>query len=662
MLPVSRFHGIARRMAMANNKALSGIPRGLLTLASLVLIAFALRAAQDILIPITVAVLLSFLLAPLASGLEKLRLGRIGSAIVVVCLALGVIIFVGAIVTTQMIDLAEKIPRYKDNILEKVESVKGSFAGGGLEEMTESIRQIGAEIAKEDETPTTDTLPAADVPASPAGPPRRVSPPPAPTPEATPTPEAAPAPDMLPADAPEPVPVRVVSERNPVELVLRALGPIAEPIGQAAIVVVLLAFMLIAREDLRDRFIRLVGEGRITVTTQALDDAARRVSRYLIAQLIVNTTYGIPVAVGLYFIGVPNAILFGVLAILLRYIPYVGPWIAGAMPIALSLAVFDGWTRPLLVVGLILALELFSNNIVEPLLYGASTGVSVVALLIAATFWTWLWGPMGLVLATPLTVCLVVLGRYVPQLEFFAIMLGDQPVLGPELKFFQRLVALDAEGAGRLAEDAIEDRQLADVFDSLIVPALAMVEREHHRGQIADDQREHIHRMLRELIDDLAEIKPWIEPEEVVEALEPPSAEARSEPKPRILCIPARSEADHIACQMLMHMLIGRGNAVAIAPVGALPGEIVSGLEQQAADVVCILAMPPLAEMHARHLMKRLHAKKPGLNRAVVVLASEPDSKKLKERIKTGPEDRAAVSLVEAAGHVKWFEAKTMIK
>ena len=242
--------------------------------------------------------------------------------------------------------------------------------------------------------------------------------------------------------------------------------------------------MLLQREDLRDRIIRLVGSGDVARTTEAMNDAAKRISRYLLMQLVINVLYGLPVGVGLYLIGVPNPILWGLLATILRFIPYVGPMIAALFPIALSFAVAPGWTLPLLTIALFVTLELIINNVLEPWLYGSSTGLSPVAVLVAVVVWTTLWGPVGLLLSTPLTVCLVVLGRHVPQLAFFDVLLGDEPALPPEIKFYQRLLARDPDEATELAEEYLEDEPLEKLYDSVIIPALGLAEQDRLRGSL----------------------------------------------------------------------------------------------------------------------------------------------------------------------------------
>jgi predicted PurR-regulated permease PerM len=284
------------------------------------------------------------------------------------------------------------------------------------------------------------------------------------------------------AAAPEPVPVLIQQpEASPLQTLREVGGPLVAPIATAGLVVVFVIFMLLQREDLRDRNLRLVGASDVARATEAMDDAAKRISRYLLMQL-VNVLYGIPVGIGLHFLGVPNPILWGLFATVLRFIPYLGPVIAALFPIALSFAVAPGWTLPLLTIALFVTLELFSNNVLEPWLYGSSTGLSPVAVLVAAVFWATLWGPVGLLLSTPLTVCLVVLGRHVPRLGFFHVLLGEEPALAPELKFYQRLLARDTDEATELAEEYLEDESLDKLYDAVIMPTLGLAEQDRLRA------------------------------------------------------------------------------------------------------------------------------------------------------------------------------------
>src|SRR6185295_6190200 len=284
-----------------------------------------------------------------------------------------------------------------------------------------------------------------------------------------------------------PYSVRVLSSpASPLQVLGGTFGTLIDGLGAAGIVIVLVIFLLVRREDLRDRFIRLVGKGQVTVTTHMLGDAARRVSRYLSMLFLVNLTFGIAVGIGLYLIGIPNAILWGILAATLRFVPYVGSWIAAAMPICLAMAISTGWLAPLMTLALFVVLELFCAYILEPWLYGKGTGVSAVAVVVAAVFWTWLWGVVGLLLATPLTVCLLVIGKHVPQLSFLDILLGNEPVFEPKKRIYQRLLAGDQEEAAELIEEYLEHQPLVEVYDTVLIPALALAETHWQLGELAE--------------------------------------------------------------------------------------------------------------------------------------------------------------------------------
>ena len=283
------------------------------------------------------------------------------------------------------------------------------------------------------------------------------------------------------------------------------VGPLVQPLATTGIVIVFVVFMLLQREDLRDRFIRLVGSRDLHRTTQALGDAAERVGRYLLMQLLVNVAYGIPIGIGLWLIGVPNPLLWGMLSVVLRFVPFIGPILAAAFPLALSIAVDPGWTMLLWTAALFIVLELISGNIVEPWLYGASTGLSSIAILAAAIFWTWLWGPVGLLLSTPLTVCLVVLGRHVPQFGFLNVLLGSEPVLEPAESLYQRLLAGDPDEATERAEEFLKSHPILTYYDEVAIPALSMFEHDRARGVLTDERRTLVAAAALTLVDNLSE-------------------------------------------------------------------------------------------------------------------------------------------------------------
>jgi hypothetical protein len=424
-------------------------------------------------------------------------------------------------------------------------------------------------------------------------------------------------------------------------------------LGSTGIVVVLVIFFLVRREDLRDRFIRLVGKGQVTVTTQAIEDAAARVSRYLSMQLLLNVTFGISVTIGLYLIGVPSAILWGILGAALRFIPYIGAWIAAAVPIGLSMAISTGWVPPILTVGLFGGLELFIGNVLEPWLYGKNTGVSPVAVLVAAVFWTWLWGAVGLLLATPLTVCLMVIGKYVPQLSFLDILLGNDEVFEPPKRVYQRLLAGDQEESTELIYGYLEHMPLVELYDTVLIPALAMAQTHWQRGEINEDRHKFIFQSLKETVEELGERQQ--EARATKEAEKPNQADGDSPLEPStnssslcVLCLPARDEADEIAAMMLAQLLATRGCTIEAVSVTALASEMVDLVEQRNADVVCISAMPPTASAHARYLCKRLQGRFPDAHLIVGLWNATGDLNKAKERIGCGATTHVVAKLATA--------------
>ena len=455
----------------------------LVAMAAVVITTFvitALYVGREILVPLALAALLTFLLTPIVSRLER-YLGRIAAVLIAVAVLCSVAFGIGWVLTHEMLDLATRLPGYKENIQKKLRSLHiptdGRFA-----EFNKAVAELQEDIPGN--TPAaTPSKPATPASSSTPSVPLGTTPPPATTPLA--------------------VTIVDVKHANPLEQFGRVIAPLLGPLGTAALVLLLLICMLLQREDLRGRIIRLLGLGNISATTRGLDDAAARVARYLLMQLIVNATYGVAVGIGLYFIGVPSAFVWGVLATVLRFIPYVGPWIAAVFPVALSLAVSDSWTMPLLTVGLFVVLELLSNNVMEPWLYGASTGVSSIALIIAAVFWTWLWGAPGLVLATPLTVCLVVLGRHVPRLGVLSVLLSNEDALGPHEELYHRLLTPNADDAADFATAWVKANSLVEFYDRVCIPALADVERDCKSGELEDQQHAEILQELRDVVEDL---------------------------------------------------------------------------------------------------------------------------------------------------------------
>jgi hypothetical protein len=421
---------------------------------------------------------------------------------------------------------------------------------------------------------------------------------------------------------------------------------------------VLVVFFLVRRDDLRDRFIRLVGNGHVTVTTQMLEDAATRVSRYLSMQFLINVSFGGAVASGLYFIGLPNAILWGMLTTTLRFIPYIGPCIAAVMPVSLSMAISTGWVAPILTIGLFVVLELISNYVIEPWLYGKNTGVSAVAVLVAAVFWTWLWGVVGLLLATPLTVCLLVLGKHVPQLAFLDILLGNEPVFEPKKRIYQRLLAGDQEEATELLEDFLEHQPTVEVYDEVLIPALASAETHWHRGELNEARHDFILQSLQEMIQEQQERQQETQAKEPVddaktsERSNDPTAAAPAS-MPCILCLPARDEADGIAAMMLAHVVGMLGCRAAVVPVGEPVAAVIDLIEQCKPDAIFISATPPTATMHARSVVRRLRGQFPDMPLVVGLWNAQGDLDKAKERIGGGKSTRVVSTLADGQEQIR---------
>ncbi|MEX2548966.1 MAG: AI-2E family transporter [Nitriliruptoraceae bacterium] len=389
------------------------------------------------------------------------------------------------------------------------------------------------------------------------------------------------------------------------------LSPIIGPLGTAGLVVVLVVFMLLERRDLRDRLIGLFGQGRLTTTTKAFDEAGTRVSRQLLMQTLVNGVYGIVAGVGLYLLGVPYALVWAVLGALLRFVPYVGPVLAAGAPILVSLAALEGWMGPLAVVGLFVALELFTNLVLETVLYAGAAGVSQVALLVSVAFWTWLWGPLGLLMATPLTVCVVVLGKHVPGLEFMGLLMADTPALAPDYGYYQRLLARDQSEAADLIERHIKTEPPHLVYDALLLPAVNYAERDRMEKRLSVEEELAVIDVTRELLADAAALIQELHPETVapLEQHEPPPPAPR-EPL-RVLGYAANGAGDELALTMLAHLVTDLPISMEIIATRMQATELVAFVRDRGYTVVCLADLPPSPPSKTRYLVRRLHAALP---------------------------------------------------
>jgi predicted PurR-regulated permease PerM len=554
-----------------------------------------LYLARDILVPLAVAVLLAFLLTPSVRRLEIWHFGRIPSVAAVVAISFLLAAGVAWIVANQLIEVINQLPDYRANIERKIQSVRGPH-GGSLARATQSVQELSKELST--------TPPKEGVPTLPRQPSRsqKSAPPPA-------TPER-----PVPVEVVEPPPNAFQSLRN-------ILAPLLLPLGKALIVGVFAIVMLIKREDLRSRVLRLFGLERLNLVTQAFDDASDRVMRYLRMQFLVNAVFGSLIAIGLQIIGVPSAVLWGVIAGLMRFVPFIGPVIGGSLPLAVSLAVFPGWTQPLETGILFLAIELTVAYIVEPWLYGTHTGLSSLAILVAAAFWTTLWGPIGLVLSTPLTACLMVLGRYEPQLEFLYILLGDDPVLPAQAELYQRLLALDSHEAQAVIDRCCADKPMAEVYDTVVIPALAMAEEDRHRGAL-DDTHETF------LMESIGE---WIEKSFPGEERE---GAAAAHPAPgRVVCLPASDRADEIAGAMLSQLLSSSGIPVICLPASDSNGDVLQQLSVDSNDLLFVSALPPFALLSSRTTCRKLRERFPDLTIILGLWSMTSESETYEERL-----------------------------
>jgi hypothetical protein len=431
---------------------------------------------------------------------------------------------------------------------------------------------------------------------------------------------------------------------NELQYIADLAKPFLRPLAVCGMVLIFSLYLLIEKHDLRNRLFRLAGLRQLNVMTQALDDATQRVGRYLMLQLMVNVCFGTICALGLYLIGVPYAALWGVLAAILRLVPYVGSIVAAGLPLVLSLAVFDGWRYPAMVFGLFAGVELLTGNFVEPWLYGMHTGVSSLALLLSAVFWAALWGPAGLILSTPLTVCVVVLGRYVPQFSFLHILLGDETTLVAEAQIYQRLLSMDDQEARNVADTYLKDHSLAQLYDLVLIPALTLAEQDRHKGALEPSREEFLFLSMKEMLAELPVSSmrgPAVPEGGVVEPkLEWPSG--------RAICIPANDEADEITAAMLSQLLEMSGCLTVSFPVDPELLQLVQVLEPSANDVICISALPPFAFSRAKVLSRQLRARFPRTKLVVGVWGFTGDIDTALERFQAPRPDFLVTSLEQA--------------
>jgi predicted PurR-regulated permease PerM len=522
-----------------------------------------LHAAKAILLPFVLALLLTFILNPVVSMLQRLRIGRVFSVLLATSCTftfLGVVVW---IFTPQLADLARELPRHKATIVQKK---KITDLKGQEEQLLGSLISFAQDVS--DEIRKEKTTAAA-------------------------------------GSKPEPMNVVVEDPAGPLKYswITVLVGPLLDNLLVAVLIVALVVLMLIHRENLRNRILRLVGQGQLISTTRVLDDVAHRISSFLFTQAVINITFGTILGVGLFFIGVPYAPFFALLAGFLRFVPYIGTAGAALLLIVCEFAFFPGWTECLLTLGLLVFLELLTAYVAEPLLLGRKTGISPIALLMAAVFWSWLWGPVGLLLSTPMTVCLIVLGKYVPNLAFLNILLGDEPVLTEQFRYYQRLLARDQDEAVEVVETYLQNHSVEAVYDEILVPALVLAKRDAALGELTNEHERWMHQIIRETLEESVNLQQDHEEE----------AGKPERPMGLVLGCVAHDDADELALQMLGGLLRTRAQELKVISSKALSSEIAATVEKEQPTAVVIASLPAGGLTHSYYLCKKLRSRFPRL-------------------------------------------------
>lgn len=546
---------------------------------------------HDVLVPIALAVLLSFVLAPVAGAFARLHLGRVASVFLAVLLAFSILVGLGAIIGRQVAQLGENLPQYQAVIAKKIATLRSSgFGEGMVEKAADALHGLNANIGR---------------PATPAQAPAATS--------VSPPSEQS----LVQVEVHEPAP-------GPVQIVQSILSALLPPLATAAIVIIFVIFILLQRSDLRDRFIGLIGAHDLHRTTKALDDAAERLSRYFLALTGINAVFGLAIAIGLAAIGVPNPVLWGIVGAVLRFVPYVGAFIAAAFPLALAAAVDPGWSMVVETGLLFIALETLMGQVIEPQLFGHTTGMSPLAVIIAAAFWTLIWGPPGLLLSTPITACLVVLGRHVESLNFIELLLGDKPALSPVQSFYQRILASDPDEVAYQAEALLKNTSLLDYYEEVAMPALALAQIDVARGVLDGARQIEVRAAVDHVVDDLADHVDAARTEDPDVARGPDrdsdDKEARS--ATQALCIAGRTPLDEAACSILAQLLERASLGARIAGPQALTTSGIFGLSAEGVDFICIVYLDHEKIAPIRYSVRRLRKKFPNIPIAVCLWGS----------------------------------------
>jgi predicted PurR-regulated permease PerM len=573
-------------------------------LLTVVIVVAVLRLAQEVFIPLALSILFTFLLAPLVGRLHRWGINRLVAVVVSIALALTIVGVLGEIAFKQFADLAHQLPSYQRQLHENLTHIRGAVRGG-LADASGAIEQVGKELQR--------VAPTAPVPA-----------------------------DIRKVQVVQP-------SATPLQMMQEVVGPLVRPLGTAIVVITLVAFMLLRLHDLRERIIRVLGRRNLYATTEALNDAGQRVSRYLLMQLLINSWTGLVVGIGLWSLGVPNPGLWGALALLLRFVPYVGILAAAVVPFLLAFVVSDDLSRPLMVMVMFGVLELFNYVVLEPWLYANHTGISPVALLLSAAFWTWLWGPAGLLLSVPLTVCVAVMSKYIPQLEFLRVLLGDEPVLEPHQRLYQRLLAANRDTADTLLDEVLRTSgSTLAAADQAIVPAVRLMEGDYDRGALGAAKRklllDHVNQWVEERLDSLDSLD-----------LTERDLSAR---KSWILCVPAADRADEVVAKLLAISLLERGIGAAFMKPEALE-RMPLGDGTRTIDAVVVSALPPEAVAPARAVCRVVRSRSHDLPVLVGLWDPEGDLSKPRQRLQAAGAGDLVVTFVDCVASVDALAAAT---
>ena len=584
-------------------RGISSIPGSTLTTILVVVVTVgALYFGREVLVPIALALLLSFVLAPLVRRLQSWHFPRIAAVSIVGIFAFSTIFGLGAFMVSQVSQLANDLPRYQSTLTDKIQSLQGAVAGTGpLERASDVLKDLKKEIDRSGSVPPAEPSLSGQVQPS------------------------------------RPIPVEVRQPDPGALQVLAALiEPLIHPLTTTGIVVIFVIFILLQQNDLRNRLVRLAGAKDLHRTTAALDDAGQRLSRLFLTQLALNAAFGFVIGTALWLIGVPSAPLWGMLAMIMRFVPYIGALISAIFPLVLAAAVGPGWTMVLMTAALFLIAETVVGQAIEPMIYGHSTGLSPVAVITAATFWTWLWGPIGLILATPLTMCLVVLGRHVDQLKFLEVMFGDEPPLTPAELIYQRMLARDPVEAADQARVFLKEKPLAAYYDEILLEGLRLAQADAQRGLLDEDRMNRIRDAVAEIVDDLAThtdvIKLKIGPAEEHSPLaQLETAEARAEErtlperwrngKP-VLCIPGPSLLDEAVATMVAHLVEQRGVGARAEKIDALSISRILNWETKGVELICLCYVEYATPAQIRYAIRRIRRRIPEVSILVALLGN----------------------------------------